>query len=215
MYNINLIPVELTTSPLALQSAAGHETRPADCSLPVLRVKHTDGRTTWIRESLSILEYFEDLFPSSQGFQDLRGQTLEQKAHTRDILSLLNDAIHWSLIVLVHSHPVSTSWSGISANEMSFTTAKHAERKLHFYLTRLEQWLEEDGEKAMMDSTLASLVIVAQVEYHQMMYEADWVNGHAVLRRWVEGMKEQKWFVESDELKDAERNGRWESLLGK
>ena len=214
MHNISLIPVELTTSPPALQSAPGYESRPADCSLPILRLEHADGRTTWIRESLSILEYFEDLFPSSHGFKDLKGQTLEQRAQTRDILSLLNDSMHWSLIVLVHSHPYSTSWSGLSADQMSSTTAAHAERKLHFYLNRLEQWLEGDGGEDMMDLTLASLVIVAQVEYHKMMYDADWLKGHDVLRRWVEGMKAQKWFVESGELKGVERSGRWESLLG-
>src|SRR5690242_11369062 len=77
-HGIHLIAVELASSPPALHSMAGFEARPANSSLPIMRIEHGDGRTTWIRESLSIIDYLEDLFPASAGWTDVRGGSPEQ-----------------------------------------------------------------------------------------------------------------------------------------
>lgn len=108
-HNIDLVPVELILSPPALQAVEDHEPRLADASLPILRIVHADGRTGWICESLSILEYLEELFPSSAGWTDLCGKYAEQRAQMKDVVGILNDAIHWSLIWLVHSDIRTTS----------------------------------------------------------------------------------------------------------
>ncbi|KAF2622816.1 hypothetical protein BU25DRAFT_201174 [Macroventuria anomochaeta] len=213
-HNIHLIPVSLTTSPPALGSRPGHEARPADSSLPIMRIEHADGRTVWIRESVSILEYFEELFPVSDGWEDLRGETAEPRARTRDVLSLLNDAMHWGFISLIHSDPRTTFWSGLSEWEMSPSTAAHAHKKQRFYLERLDRWLEVDGGQEMEVATLAGLVLLANVEYPEMMYGTDWVGGHDVLRAWVEAMKGEEWYVGNEELKGVERGEGWETLLG-
>jgi glutathione S-transferase len=212
-HNIRLIPVSHTSSPPALQSLPGHEPRPADSSLPTMRIEHPGGQTVWIRESLSVLEYFEELFPASEGYGDLRGETVERRAQTRDILSLLNDAMHWSLTSLIHSDLGSTSWSGLSGEEMSLSAAAHARRKLDFCLSRLEKWLQANGNEGAKGSTLAGLVLLAQVEYHQMMYGADWVEGHTVLREWVEAMKKTEWYVKSEVLKRVEDGGDWGKVV--
>ena len=44
-HHVHLIPIELTTSPPALQSMPKHEARPANSSLPIMRVEHADGNT--------------------------------------------------------------------------------------------------------------------------------------------------------------------------
>ena len=213
-HNIYLIPVQLTTSPPALRSMPGHEPRPADSLLPIMRIEHDNERVTWVRESLSILEYFEELFPGSTSnkWKDLRGETAEQRAQTRDILSLLNDAMHWSLIKLIHSDPNTTFFSGLSMEEMSPSAAAHAGRKLDFYLGRLEEWIEGSGGVGK-EATLAGVVLLAQVEYHEMMYGADWIEGYDELREWVERMKKEEWYVRSEVLKSVEEDGMWEKVL--
>ncbi|KAJ4367737.1 hypothetical protein N0V86_009858 [Didymella sp. IMI 355093] len=209
-HNIDLIPVALSTSPPALESVLGYEARPKDASLPVMRIVHADGKESWIRESLSILEYLEDLLPSPS----LVGESAEERAQTRDIVSLLNDTMHWGLIHLIHSDPKTTFWSGLSEDEMSKSTAEHAKGKFEFYLQRLEDWTRDDGGAIMRRTTIAGIVLLAQVEYHEMMYGANWIEGHTVLREWIHGMQEEVWYVESGMLKGVEDGKGWETILG-
>jgi len=212
-HNINLVPVALTTEPPALEAMQGYEARPSDSSLPILRITHTDGKEVWIRESLSILSYFEDLFPSTAGWPDLRGETPEGRAQTRDILSLLNDAMHWSLVCLINFDAKTTFWSGMKEEDMSSGVAEHAKGKWQFCLGRLEKWLQDDVGKVVERNSIAGVVLLAQVEYHEMMY-GDWIEGHAVLREWVERMKGEAWYVESTGLKGVEEGIGWRAVLG-
>ncbi|KAJ4984250.1 hypothetical protein SVAN01_10291 [Stagonosporopsis vannaccii] len=211
-HNIHLIPVELTSSPPALYSMQGFEARPTNSTLPIMRVEHPDGRMTWIRESLSIVDYLEELFPASAGWTDVRGDSAERRAQGRDILSLLGDAMQWSLIFLIHSDPKTTSFSGLKQEEMSASTAKHATDRLHFYLARLEQWVEADS--GAMSLTLPGLILLAQVEYHEMMYGVDWLYGHQALKQWIDVMKTEAWFVSNKRLQAVERGEGWRMLLG-
>lgn len=97
---------------------------------------------------------------------------------------------------------------------MSRSAAEHASGKWQFYLDRLEAWVKDDGGATVERKTIAGVVLLAQVEYHEMMYGADWIEGHEVLREWVEGMKREEWFVESEVLKGVERGEGWETVLG-
>lgn len=213
-HNVHLIPVALSTSPPALETVKGYEARPPDTSLPILRIAHANGREVWIRESLSILEYFEEIFPSTDGWVDLRGDTPEERAQTRDVLCLLNDAMHWSLVHLINSDPKTTFWSGLREEDISGRVAEHAKGKFKFYLDRLERWLPGDGKRVVERNSIANVALLAQVEYHETMYGADWIEGHALLRKWVESMKEQAWYVESSVLKRVEEGMGWETVLG-
>lgn len=208
-HGINLIPVALSTTPPVLESLPGYEGRPKDTSLPVLRIAHADGGETWIRESVSILEYLEELFPNPS----LLGKNAAEKAQTRDILHLLSDAMHWSLIRLINSDPQTTSWSGLSKDEMSESAAAHAEGKTKFYLDRLESWVQSDGGAAMGTTTIAGIALLAQVEYHEMMYGDNWIAEHMVLGKWVDGMKEHEWYIESEVMKGVEQGKSWDTIL--
>lgn len=213
-HGIQLVPIVLASSPPALQSMEGFETRPVDSSLPIMRIRHADGRTTWIRESLSILVYLEDVFPASAGWPELRGENAEQVAQGSDILCLLVDATHWSLVELINSNSSTTSWSGLKEEEMSASTATYAANKVQFYLTRLEQWLEADKASNAKGTSLAGLALLAQVEYYEMMYGMDWLCGHRALRQWVENTKRETWYVSNDGLKTVEQGEGWATLLG-
>ena len=61
--------------------------------------------------------------------------------------------------------------------------------------------------------SVAGLALLAQVEYHDGMYEASWIEGHALLADWVEKMKGKAWYVESGVLKSVEEGMGWETVL--
>ncbi|KAH7081434.1 hypothetical protein BKA63DRAFT_599777 [Paraphoma chrysanthemicola] len=225
-HNITLVPVTLSDN--ALVALDGHEARPADSSLPVMRVKDGDRTETWIRESSSIMEYLEEVFTHEgavgEGVSsvDSRGTSLHQRARTRDILSLLSDAIIWSTVAMIHSNPATTFWSGLTRADMSPATAAHAQKKFDALLSKLERWVERDvvvrktnslsGEGA--DVTFADIALMAQVEYMHEMYGLDWVAEHGVLRVWWERAKGEEWVVKREALLEAERKGEWGCVLG-
>ena len=43
----------------------------------------------------------------------------------------------------------------------------------------------------------ARVLLLARVEYHEMMYDAGWIEGHILLRQWDEGLEGEVWYVES------------------
>lgn len=213
-HNITLIPCHLNPSPPALEALPGHEPRPPNSSLPILRIVRPNGQIVWIRESLSILEYLEDLFPSSAGWPDLRGETAEQRAQTRDLAAVLDDAVHWSLVQLVHSDARTTSWSGLAEEDMSASAARHAQARCSFYLERLGEWVHTAEWEGVKSMSLVCLMGFAQVEYHRETYGGDWVQGNGVLGQWVEGMRKEKWAVSCKKLKGPESGDGWGVLLG-
>ena len=187
-----------------------------------MRITYADGTVFWIYESNAIMEYFEEVFSVDNGHLDVRGATIQQRARTRDILSLLSDAITWSNVALVHSDPNTMSWSGLTEDEMSESAAKHAHGKFHMLLSRLEARIQGDvvGNKSQSLSgdsahvTLADICVMAQVEYMQEMYGLDWVAEHGVLRVWYDRTKGQSWVVSRSALQDVERTGEWTGILG-
>ncbi|KAF2251343.1 hypothetical protein BU26DRAFT_281335 [Trematosphaeria pertusa] len=219
-HNIHLIPIILSPTTASLVAKPGYEARPADTSLPCMRVEKDDDETLWVHESLSIVGWLEEVFDGA----DIYGSTISQRAKTRDILSLLNDALAWSMAEMIHSDPRTLAWSGLaSASEQSPSAAAHAAKKFHFYLQRLENWVEGDvvgkgtsslsGEGAGV--TLADVVLMSQVCYIEEMYGMDWVAEHGVLRVWVERAKGEAWWVGREALERCEKEEDWEGVLGK
>ena len=218
-HHIHLILVVLDVA--GLVSMPGFEQRPADTSLPVMRIEKNDGSVFWIHESLAILEYFEEIFPPSAGYPNLLGFSSEERARTRDILSLTTDAILWSGIELMHSNPATTSWSGLTVDEMSSSAAAQAARKFDMLLTRLERWVEEAAVQDVGTSiagagasvTMADIVLMAQVEYIKMCYGTDWLSGHDVLRRWYDTGIKARWYVGTTSLRSVEMAQGWGLVL--
>lgn len=219
-HNIHLIPVTLEL-PIGLIAMPGYETRPADSSLPTLRIQYTDGREYWIKETMAILEYFEEVFPASEKYPSLLGSTIEQRARTRDIQSLLSETSHWNLISLMHSNNSIKFWAGVADDEKSPAAAANAQTRFHALLSRLETWVSADilekqtkslsGEGG--DVTLADIMLMAQIEYGEMMFGMDFVEEHGVLRIWYEKAKKEQWYVSTETLKSVEKGEGWESVL--
>lgn len=225
-HNITLIPVTLQFNPMALASKPGYEALPEDTSLPVMRVqsRHSDGvdRNIWIRESLGIMTYLNDVFSPENEFPNFNGETSLQRARTSDIVSNLTDATLWSLIKLIHSQPSTCSWSGLKEDQLSPSASAHGEKKFHALLGRLEKWVEDDvvrketksltGEGA--DVTMADVALMAQAEYMREMYGIVWLEGYGVLKGWWERVREEEWVVKREMLDEVERTEKWEVVFG-
>jgi hypothetical protein len=46
-----------------------------------------------------------------------------------------------------------------------------------------------------------------------MMYGLDWIKGHTVLRKWVQRIRREAWYVENRILKRVEEGLGWETIL--
>jgi len=169
------------------------------------------GGTYFVRESIAIIEYFEEILGTAEGYEDLRGETVQQRARTRDVLSLLGDAVVWSGVALVHSNTATTAWSGLREEDMSVSAAAHARMKFGGLMGKLESWV---GEGEGMGGTLADVCVMAQVEYIREMYGVDWLEGFEGLKGWCERAKGLEWVVGREGLEGVEKTGRWEDVLG-
>lgn len=155
------------------------------------------------------MEYLEEIFPTGDEYNDLRGATIEQRARCRDIVGVLNDAILYHGQHLIHSHPYTLEWSGLKREDWSVATASHAKARKHQLLSRIEDWVyEEIIEKEAMslagegaDVTLADISFMAIVQYNQEYYDGlDFLEEHGVLRVWYERVEGAEWCVGREEL---------------
>lgn len=186
-----------------------------------MRIEKSGQEPFFIHESIAIVEHFEELFGKEKGYVSIFGETPEQRAKTRDILSLLADATTWSTAALVHGNKSTLFWSGMKEEDMSMCASRDAKRRFDNLLSKLEDWVYDDvirketksltGEGA--DVTLADPVLMAAIMYSEDSYGKDWVEDHGVLRVWCERAKKETWFVGRDELKRCESQG-WIVVLG-
>jgi glutathione S-transferase len=216
-HNIHLIPIQLT--PTGLSSISGLESRPSGTSLPIMRIQHPNNTEFLVHESSAILEYLQEIFP---GENDINGSTIQQRARSRDILSLLSEAMVWSGVDIFHSDPRTTAFSGLSIEGQSASAAAHGKMKFHKLLEKLEGWVRADVEgKGTMSLaggdgvTFADLALMAPVEYFSEVYGREWIEGHGVLGQWYERMKKEEWVVGREKLGEVEESGVWEVVLGK
>jgi glutathione S-transferase len=217
-HNISLIPVALTPD-FNLLSLPHYEARPPNTSLPVMRLEYED-EVVWIRESAAIIGYFEDVFSGAMGYKDLWGTTVQQRARTRDAVSLLNDVVCWGAVDMVHSNAATLSWSGMKGEEgMSASAAEHARAKVDGLLAKLDGWVKESGEEYRSlsgrgaDVTVLDVVVMS-LEYLREMYGEEGLGGHAVLKAWWERLRGAEWVVTREDLKKDEESGQWAGVLG-
>lgn len=212
-----------------LVSCSGFEERP-EGSLPVMRLEY-DGdenkkETVYIHESMAIMQYLDDLFPASSDHAELKGSTPIQRARATDILSVLNDAVSWGIVSLVHSNPSTSSWSGLKEEDMSSAAAAHAQRKVEGLTGKMDGWVRENmattdgGKHGSLAGrgaavTFADVALMAQVEYMKEVYGMDFIAGYGALEQWWEEMKGEDWVLGREKLLKCERTGKWEGVLGK
>ncbi|KAF2867306.1 hypothetical protein BDV95DRAFT_610720 [Massariosphaeria phaeospora] len=215
-HNIHLIPVTFVPTP-ALVSKPGYEARPKGTSVPCLRIERSGQEPRFVYESMAIMEYLDEVLGGGNAF----GETVEQRARTRDILSLLADAAAFQGVALIHSDKTTLSWSGIESEDaMSASAAIHATGRFHDLLCKLERWVEEDVIRKEMQSlsgegagaTMADFVLMTAIMYFEDSYGKDWVEEHGVLRLWCERAKGQAWFAGKELLQKCEDEG-WGAVL--
>ncbi|KAH7409799.1 hypothetical protein DE146DRAFT_784945 [Phaeosphaeria sp. MPI-PUGE-AT-0046c] len=227
--NIHLVPVQLT--PTGLTSHPDYEQRP-EGSLPVMRLDYThpgaegkEDETVFVRESMAILEYLDELFSSRQGHKELKGATALQRARCADILSALSDAVVWGTVSIAHSNPAACRWSGLDERDMSAKAAVHADTKVAQLMGKMDGWVRGNMAVAKGGSsmslagkgagvTLADVALMAQVEYIREVYGMDCIVGYGGLEAWWEGMRGEEWVVGREVLVECEKMGKWEGVLG-
>lgn len=216
-HNIHLIPVTCSMTE-GLLSFPGYEARPTATSLPILRIQYTDGTELWIRETLAILEYLEDIFPPAHGYKSLRDEVPGQAAKMRDVIGLSNDAGVQFTTFLINSYKGTSFWSGLKEEEMHDDTAAHAKKKWQTLLTKLCTWVEkdvtaEDSQGLVGVTTIADIMLMAQVDYQKWCYKYEYLEGFSVLQSWYENMTKSDWYIENDRFGGYEAKEDLDALL--
>lgn len=75
--------------------------------------------------------------------------------------------------------------------------------------------MQADGWSSTKRAILAGLLLLAEAEYHPSTYGSDWDAGHALLKQWVNNMKNETWAVGSEMLEGPERREGWAMLSGR
>lgn len=185
-------------------------------SVPILEL----GDRTFIKQSIPIIEYFEDLCegvqssppynPSSNreigaGQQELlssaaetmRGRTAEEKARTREILGLADEATtHFSFAC----HKGSAMFSLMEVQ--SPAAAKFAMASCRNTMALIEEYYKDDyrfkedtnngSDGGQYSATVADCVLFSLLQFAEVMYGVELVQGHLCLQRFKE------WFEKRD-----------------
>jgi glutathione S-transferase len=214
--NLRLIPchINTTSQELNLEAISGYEKRPPGFSLPVLRIIDSE-KEIFIAESSSILEYLEDLFPDLQGYNNLLGDDIIQKAKVRDIVQLTNELLTWCNVQVRHSTDFSLLWSGMTKEQQSVAAAEDAKFQIARVLKQLEAWIDDNGDvslvRAALPTTTDVTVAAAKVSMEEI-YGIRLFEGFNKLEAWWGRYEASPWFVTKSEMEDVE-NGNIVSLL--
>ena len=181
-------------------------------SLPILAL----GNGTFIKQSIPIIEYFEDLCdgvqslppynPSSnRGLLEeqpemfaaakgtMRGRTAEEKARTREVLGLVDEGTTQFSFACHHGSAMFSLME-----KQSPATSKIAMKACRKTMTLIESYYTEDqrfkvpGQEIHHGSTIADCVLFALVQFAEIMYGIDLVQGLPALQKfkaWFEMRK--------------------------
>lgn len=223
--NIDLVPVLLDPESHQIRAKEGYAAKPDGMTVPCMYIAGGsgagEGGGQWVRESVSIIAYLEEVFGEDGRRKSFYGTTAMQRLKTHDIMCTFSaDIIPNYITELTHTVPGSKSWTHIQDGEISSGAGAHARRRKEFYLRRLEDWVRRDiverGTRSLSgegrEVTLADVVVMAQVCYARDGYGADWLEGCGVLRNWSEEAVKGEWWVDGEKLKECEERG-WNVVL--
>ncbi|KAI1488484.1 hypothetical protein F5X96DRAFT_645368 [Biscogniauxia mediterranea] len=196
------------------------EPLPTGVSTPCLRVTDTrTGREHWIRESVSILSYFEDVFrdrgPALQSLNPL------EVAATADMMGAINLAMSDGGTYLRHACPAMAAWSGLKDEDRSRAAALNAYEMMVRGLGKLQMWaqdtLAETGwlTPGISGPGLADITLAAGRRYLELGYGWDTFEREELklLAEWYERFKKAvPWWDALEEREDVHPK---EMMLGK
>ncbi|KAI0592746.1 hypothetical protein F4775DRAFT_580940 [Biscogniauxia sp. FL1348] len=187
------------------------ESLPTGVSTPCLRVKDTrTGRERWVRESVSILSYFEDVFrdrgPALQSLDPL------DVAATNDMMGTINLAMGDGATYIRHACPIMAAMSGLKDEDRSHAAARNAYEMMVKGLSKVQMWaqgtLTETGwltpgipGPGLVDITLAAGRRYLELGYGWDTFEREELN---ILAEWYERFKKAvPWWDALEEREDV------------
>ena len=143
-------------------------------SLPIL----VDDDGTVVGQSLVILEYLEDKFADT----DLRGPTLAARAHTRQIVVALDEAMTFFGLWARHG-----SHLGRGVAQTSMEVAQICSARYFRQLRLIEKMMADTPFIAGSDVTIADCVAMATLQYAADFYEVPIPQDCPKLAQWYTG----------------------------
>jgi glutathione S-transferase len=182
---------EITITPITLQNgnqmvAPG---KPPG-TVPILKL----GENRFIKQSIAILEYLEDSCDAAQASEKqpfgvqaagtMRGKTAEEKARTRSVIGLVDEAmIHFG----VACHKGTALFA--SLEEQSLVTADMALEASQRTLGLVECYYEDHS---IHDVTIADCVLFSLLQFSREFYGKDLIRDCPNLKRFYETFKERE-----------------------
>ncbi|KAJ4262865.1 hypothetical protein NW762_006478 [Fusarium torreyae] len=192
---------------------------PTETTVPALRLDDTSsGKSIWIRETWSIINYLEEVFPgtTANNYREMWANDPVERAITQDVLGHLLSASEQGGIWLDNNAPFLTAFRQISDEEHSIGVGRRARRAFeeHFKAAQeiaadnLERtgWLTPaaDGGPGMADVNLAAMVRHTEDAWSEFVIENDVLEP---LRQWYKKYQ-TVWFWH-----ELEETGRFPDML--
>ena len=208
-FNLKITPVTVSATETSMELVAP---RKPPGTVPILAI----GNGKFLKQSLTILEYFEDicdsesLQASGKGredetyFRTMRGTTPEERARTRDILALADEA---STFFGFACHKGSSLFSSLEsqspmASRMASEWCRRALEKIEVFYEDDRRFDATDGTRdSGSGSNIADCVLFSLLQFSKELYGRDLIVGLPNLKRFYELFKErdsakipEKWY---------------------
>jgi glutathione S-transferase len=198
-------------------------------SVPILALNDT--KTTYIRQSIAILEYFEDLCDAAgDESSSRRGSTPIDRARTREIMSLADEATtHFS----VACHKASAMFSLLegqspAAARFAIESCMQCLRQIESYYAADPRFVDFGGQEELIlgDVSIADCVLFVLLQFAREMYAKDLTAELPMLTRFYYKFEEmdcakveKEWYPDALKMVAShwmdEDTGVWGNIWGR
>jgi glutathione S-transferase len=204
----NLKIVRITFTGNGFVSEDPDEPLPSGTKVPALRLDDTDsGKSIWIYETWSIINYIEEVFDSNK-YRQIWATNPIDRAITQDILGYIALATDSGRIWLINCAPYMAAFWNIPDSEVSLAVGRRARRDFEGHFKTLQNvaannvtktgWLTPaaDGGPGMADVMLAATVRHTELSWSEFILEDEELGR---LREWYEKFKTVGFWYELEE----------------
>ncbi|SCO76390.1 uncharacterized protein FRV6_00602 [Fusarium oxysporum] len=204
--NLKIVPITFTGD--GFVSEDPEEPLPPGTKVPALRLDDTEsGRSIWIHETWSIINYLEEVFDGNN-YRQMWSTNPIDRAVTQDVLSYIALATDAGRIWLVNCAPYMAAFWNIPASELSLPVGRRARREFEGHFKTLQNvaagnltstgWLTPaaDGGPGMADVMLAATVRHTELSWREFILEDEELGR---LRKWYEKFKTVEFWYELEE----------------
>ncbi|KAF5008747.1 hypothetical protein FDECE_4984 [Fusarium decemcellulare] len=184
---------------------------PAGTTVPALRLDDTiNGKSIWIRETWSIINYLEDVFPGTNvnNYRKMWAASPAERAIAQDVLGSVNSASEQGNVWLANCAPYIAAFRHISDEERSIGVGRRARRDFEGHFKTLQNvaadnlsktgWLTPaaDGGPGMADVILAATVRHTELSWSEFILENEALEP---LRQWYKRFQAVWYWYELEE----------------